>query len=190
MVRSSGSCDEDISGLSADMPQAPSDLLGVVHGTVSDVSTEAVDIFLLIVHLARGLRWYGSQIPEDLRAMFRGAGLAPRHIMVLVQVAAAGQMSISQLAERLGVALTTASLLASQLAAQGLVERREDPEDHRRTLIRIPDRFEVLSSGMFKGILEPIERVLASTSMQDRAVLKFALQKLADAVTAGQRTDI
>ena len=116
--------------------------------------------------------------------MVRNAGLAPRHITALVQIAAAGEMSVSLLAERLGVALTTASLLASQLASQGLVERKEDPEDHRRTLIRIPERFDDITSGMFKGLLEPIEQVLASISAQDRGVLESALRKLVEAVTA------
>ncbi|MHB8263556.1 MAG: MarR family winged helix-turn-helix transcriptional regulator [Acidimicrobiales bacterium] len=189
MAQGSSSNDKRDSGVSAGKSQERNDLPGIAHGVMRDVSTEAVDIFLLIVHLARGLRWYGSQIPEDLRAMVRDAGLAPRHITALIQVAAVGQMSVSQLAERLGVALTTASLLASQLAAQGLVERKEDPEDHRRTLIRIPDRFEELTSGMFKGLLEPIEQVLVSTSAQDREVLKSALQKLADSVTVGEQTD-
>ncbi|MCL4433753.1 MAG: MarR family transcriptional regulator [Actinobacteria bacterium] len=174
------------SGMDTDMPRrhAGEYPAGIVHDGNGDVSTEAVDIFLLIVHLARGLRWHGSQMPEDLRTMVRNAGLAPRHITALVQIAAAGEMSVSLLADRLGVALTTASLLASQLASQGLVERKEDPEDHRRTLIRIPERFDDITSGMFKGLLEPIEQVLASISAQDRGVLESALRKLVEAVTA------
>ena len=172
------------SGMDMDVSQRhtgeyPADIL---HNGNGDVSTEAVDIFLLIVHLARGLRWHGSQIPEDLRTMVRNAGLAPRHITALVQIAAAGEMSVSLLAERLGVALTTASLLASQLASHGLVERKEDPEDHRRTLIRIPERFDNITSGMFKGLLEPIEQVLASISVQERDVLESALRRLVEAV--------
>ena len=143
-------------------------------------SIEAVDIFLLIVHLARELRCYASQIPDDVRDMVKGAGLAPRHIHALIQVGAAGQLSVSQLADRLGVALTTASLLASQLAAVGLVERKEDPDDHRRTLIKVPERFGGYTSVMFNAMLAPIDRTLASTDAAERLAAKSFLTRLAE----------
>lgn len=143
-------------------------------------SMEAIDIFLLIVHVARELRCYASQIPDDVREMVKGAGLAPRHIHALIQVGAAGQLSVSQLADRLGVALTTASLLASQLAGVGLVERKEDPDDHRRTLIQVPERFEGYTSGMFNAMLTPIDRTLASTDAEERLAAKSFLTRLAE----------
>ena len=143
-------------------------------------SIEAVDIFLLIVHLARELRCYASQIPDDVRDTVKGAGLAPRHIHALIQVGAAGQLSVSQLADRLGVALTTASLLASQLAAVGLVERKEDPDDHRRTLIKVPERFGGYTSVMFNAMLAPIDRTLASTDAAERLAAKSFLTRLAE----------
>ncbi|MCL4443724.1 MAG: MarR family winged helix-turn-helix transcriptional regulator [Actinobacteria bacterium] len=143
-------------------------------------SIEAVDIFLLIVHLARELRCYASQIPDDVRDMVKGAGLAPRHIHALIQVGAAGQLSVSQLADRLGVALTTASLLASQLAAVGLVERKEDPDDHRRTLIKVPERFGGYTSVMFNAMLAPIDRTIASTDAAERLAAKSFLTRLAE----------
>ncbi len=162
----------------------------MISGMDNDrASMEAIDVFLLIVHVARELRYYASQIPDDVRETVKSSGLAPRHIHALIQVGAAGQLSVSQLADRLGVALTTASLLASQLAAVGLVERKEDPDDHRRTLIQVPERFEEYTSSMFNAMLAPIDRTLGSTGIADRQAAKSFLARLAESFSENNKQE-
>ncbi|MHB8393438.1 MAG: MarR family winged helix-turn-helix transcriptional regulator [Candidatus Dormibacteria bacterium] len=88
------------------------------------------------------------------------AGLAPRHLAALTQIVLHGPMSVSALTEILGVALTTTSLLVTQLAETGLVERQEDVADHRRTLasVRQSRADEVLE--LVGAHLQPLHRTL------------------------------
>ncbi len=71
------------------------------------------------------------------RELLRRHGLAPRHAATLAYLALSGPMSVSDLAGRLGVVRTTASLLVTELADAGLVDRREDVDDHRRTVAAV-----------------------------------------------------
>lgn len=48
-----------------------------------------------------------------------------------------GPLSVGKITEQLGVGLPTASHLITQLENEGLVERRTDPEDRRRTLVQL-----------------------------------------------------
>jgi hypothetical protein len=79
------------------------------------------------------------------RALFRphlakesgGTGPAPRHLITLAVLHRTGTVTVGQLADRLQLSLTTTSLMVADLARLGLVERREDPADRRRTLVSV-----------------------------------------------------
>jgi DNA-binding MarR family transcriptional regulator len=71
------------------------------------------------------------------RAM-KAHGLEQRHASALLTVALYGPMTVTQLAKRHHVTLKTASLIAVQLEEAGLLERREDRADRRRTIVAIP----------------------------------------------------
>ena len=60
------------------------------------------ELHRLLFHVARGLRRQGPP-PEELRAAFRSAGLGPRHVGVLAQLATDGPLTVGELAERLRV---------------------------------------------------------------------------------------
>ena len=63
--------------------------------------------------------------------------LGARHISALLSVALYGPMTVTQLAKRHHVTLKTASLITVELEQAGLIDRREDPTDRRRTIITI-----------------------------------------------------
>lgn len=88
------------------------------------------------------------------------AALAPRHLAALTQVVLHGPLSVSALTERLGVALTTTSLLVIQLAEVGLVERREDESDHRRTLVSVRQARSDEVLELVSAHLQPLRRTL------------------------------
>ena len=71
--------------------------------------------------------------PEQLRS----ADLAPRHLSLLSLLLLDGPQTVSQLAERLGVAPTTVSLIVSDLSRKGVLDRREDENDRRRRIVDI-----------------------------------------------------
>ncbi len=128
-----------------------------------------------------------TAVPDELRPLFSSSSMGPRHIPALAYLLADGTMSVSQLAERLGVTTTTASLMATQLAEHGLVLRAEDPADRRRTLVSIaPDRVEAVQRWLGQRA-EPIRRTVQRLDGADRAVLVAALDVLADELRAQPR---
>ncbi|MGA4844014.1 MarR family transcriptional regulator [Streptomyces sp. G45] len=72
-------------------------------------------------------------VPEALRSF----ALAPRHLSLLSYLLLDGPMTVNELAARLRVAPTTASLLIGDLSRKGILERREDDRDRRRRIIGI-----------------------------------------------------
>ncbi len=95
-------------------------------------------------------------LPERLQSM----KLAPRHLSLLSYLLFDGPMPVSQLAARLEVAPTTVSLMVSDLTQQGVLERRDDPEDRRRTIVALSEDPETRSA---------IERWLANGARAWRA---------------------
>jgi DNA-binding MarR family transcriptional regulator len=72
-----------------------------------------------------------------LGRIMRRHGLEQRHASALLTIALHGPMTITQLAGRHRVTLKTASLIAVELEQAGLIQRREDPTDRRRTIVSI-----------------------------------------------------
>lgn len=99
----------------------------------SGLSTDQAIRAMLLLMPRVATRIKRTRIPDQLRA----ARLAPRHLSLLSYLIFDGTMSISELAARLEVAPTTVSLMASDLHKRGVVERRPDPTDGRRTLVSI-----------------------------------------------------
>jgi DNA-binding MarR family transcriptional regulator len=71
--------------------------------------------------------------PEPLRAL----QLAPRHLSLLAYLVFDGPLVVKELAARLEVAPATVSLMVADLSRQGVLERREDDVDRRRTIVSI-----------------------------------------------------
>ncbi|WP_280201830.1 MarR family winged helix-turn-helix transcriptional regulator [Nocardia cyriacigeorgica] len=102
------------------------------------------------------------------RQSFQTDGLGPRHGAILTQLMAGEPASVTDLARRLGVSLSTASQLVGDLARADLVLREEDPRNRRRTLVSIAAAvrpiFEqflaVRSAALLRAIarLEPADR--------------------------------
>ncbi|WP_077063417.1 MarR family transcriptional regulator [Streptomyces sp. MP131-18] len=74
------------------------------------------------------------EVPEELRGM----ALAPRHLSLLSLLLLDGPMTVRELADRLEVAPTTASLLVGELSRKGVLDRREDDDDRRRRIVSVP----------------------------------------------------
>jgi DNA-binding MarR family transcriptional regulator len=74
-------------------------------------------------------------VPESLRS----ANLAPRHLSLLAYLLFDGPQGVNELAVRLEVAPTTVSLMVGDLSRRGILERREDDADRRRTIVSIAE---------------------------------------------------
>jgi DNA-binding MarR family transcriptional regulator len=71
--------------------------------------------------------------PPELRDLTLG----PRHLSLLVFLLLDGPMTVNDLAARLQVAPTTASLLIADLSRKGVLDRAEDDADRRRRIVSI-----------------------------------------------------
>ncbi|MFB9839591.1 MarR family winged helix-turn-helix transcriptional regulator [Actinoallomurus acaciae] len=76
-----------------------------------------------------------TPVPERLRSL----DLAPRHLSLLSYLLFDGPQGVNELAARLEVAPTTVSLMVGELSRKGVVERREDEADRRRTIVSIAE---------------------------------------------------
>ena len=78
----------------------------------------------------------------------------------LLAVAAAGPLSVSELARRLGLGLSTTSAIVGQLSRAGLLERAEDDADRRRTIVRLHEDYSTALGAWLKQALAPLRGTL------------------------------
>lgn len=177
-IRDSGS-DEPLADVPASAPAAVAagSPAAVVDGPVPAPAVDAA-VLLSLIGVLQGLRRLASTRRPEWRERLRENALAGRHLAVLVQLALLGPMSVSALAGRLGVRLPTASLLTGQLSAAGLVERHEDPADHRRTIVGLSSAASALTSTLRRHYLGPIGRVLADLEPEEQRLLVRTLDRL------------
>lgn len=107
-------------------------------------------------------------MPVELQETFSGHGLTARHGAVLAQLVAQQSISVSDLARRLGLSLSTASELVGDLSRAGVVERKEDPANRRRTLVSLAEQHRPPFEAFVAARAAPLLRVLESLSPRDR----------------------
>ncbi|OLF17808.1 MarR family winged helix-turn-helix transcriptional regulator [Actinophytocola xanthii] len=94
---------------------------------------DAVRTLLLLLPRVVGRLKRATPPPE-----LAGFTLAPRHLSLFSYLLFDGPMPVNELAKRLQVAPATVSLMVGELSRQGILERREDEADRRRTIVSIP----------------------------------------------------
>ena len=73
-------------------------------------------------------------------------------LRTLLVLAEEGPLVIGQIAQRLGIGLSTGGHLVDRLVQAGLAERTEDVEDRRRTLARLTPKGEELLTRLLSGM--------------------------------------
>jgi DNA-binding MarR family transcriptional regulator len=89
--------------------------------------------------LAARLRTVIQHLMPLLRAQSVHGDLTPSRLAALAALADGGPLRISELAARMGIALSTASRMVDLLDGLGWIERQPDPADLRATLISLAD---------------------------------------------------
>src|ERR1700748_3786055 len=117
--------------------------------------------------VTRGMRrWQARPAPAV------PAPLGPRHVAALEQLRG-GPLTVGELASRLGLTLPTVSGVLADLDRAGLVERRPDPADRRRTIVQIAPGQATLIGDWLDGAAKPLARVLDKlTPGEQEAFLK------------------
>jgi len=129
----------------------------------------------------RGL-WARRRPTPELLALVEGASLGRRHVALLAQVGAEGERSVGELAHELGLSLPAASTLARELEEHGLLARREDPADRRRTVVALAPDTEQPVRAWLAARSRPLEQALAALTPAEQEAFLKGLRALADAL--------
>jgi DNA-binding MarR family transcriptional regulator len=139
------------------------------------------ELRLELRRVMRGL-WARRRPSADLVALVEGAALGRRHVAVLAQVGTEGERSVGELARELGLSLPAASTLARELEQHGLLVRREDPADRRRTVVALAPATEAPVRDWLARRSLPLERALAALTDDEQEAFLKGLRALADAL--------
>jgi DNA-binding MarR family transcriptional regulator len=111
-----------------------------------------------------------------------GPRLGRRHIGLLAQIGAEDGHSVGELAQALELSLPAASKLARDLEDRGLVVRREDPADRRRTVVGLTPETEPRVRAWLGERDRPLRTALDSLTEEERAGFLKGLDALAEAM--------
>ncbi len=111
----------------------------------------------------------GGPPPAAFKEAFESASLGPRHGPVLLTCTLEEGLSVSDIAERLELSLSTTSLMVGELSRAGLLERAEDEHDRRRTIVRLNETYRKEVDDWLQKRLDPFRRTLARLSPRARA---------------------
>ncbi len=96
----------------------------------------------------------------------------------------AGEATIGQTAERLGISLPTASHLIDRLVQGGFVDRAEDPTDRRRTMAKASKKGTELTRQLRQGGRESLFVWLTEMDDESLSALATGMSRLAQMVAA------
>jgi DNA-binding MarR family transcriptional regulator len=126
----------------------------------------------LFPRVSRGMRrWQDRAAPQT------PAPLGPRHVAALEQLRE-GPITVSELAARLDLTLPTVSGVLADLDRAGLVDRRADPADRRRTIVQIVPAQTALVREWLDGAAGPLARVLDQLAPSEQAAFLKAMDLL------------
>jgi DNA-binding MarR family transcriptional regulator len=130
----------------------------------------------------RGLWARRRPTPELLELVSGEPPLGRRHVGLLAQIGTEGERSVGELARELDLSLPAASKLTRDLEDHGLVERREDPEDRRRTVVALSPRTAKRVRAWLEQRSKPLEQALAALDAKEREAFLKGLRALGDAL--------
>jgi DNA-binding MarR family transcriptional regulator len=107
--------------------------------------------------------------PMPMRDAMERSCLGKRHATALLAVAATEPIGVSELAKRLGLLLSSTSTIVGELSRAGMLERAEDDEDRRRTIVRVHEDYRDAMEGWLEVALAPFRTALERLSPEARA---------------------
>jgi len=139
---------------------------------ISQHSALCLRLMQVFPRVVRGMRrWQDGAAPPA------PASLGPRHVAALQQLHG-GPLTVGELAAKLGLTLPTVSGVLADLDRAGLVERRPDPTDRRRTIAAIAGAQARLVDEWLDGAASPLARVLDKLSPSEQQAFVKAMDLL------------
>ena len=132
---------------------------------------ENLRVVMQALHAASSRQWLELELTmAQLKTLFTLCNAQP--------------VTVSELAEWLGISAPTASYLVDRLVQAGLVDRAEDPADRRRTLVQLTATGEELTRRLRQGNRDVLVPLLEQLDMEDLEALDRGLAALARAAGA------
>src|SRR5271170_3838815 len=97
----------------------------------------ARDAYDLMARMGGAFYRARRKIPQSLEKGFEKGTLSTRHISVINVLVSTGTLSVSELAQRLDLSLSATSQLVAELSRAEFIEREEDSNDRRRTIVKM-----------------------------------------------------
>jgi DNA-binding MarR family transcriptional regulator len=148
----------------------------------SERSVLCLRLVQLFPRVIRGMRRW-----QDRAAPPAPAPLSPRHVAALEQIRG-GPVTVGELASRLGLTLPTVSGVLADLDRAGLVQRRPDPADRRRTIVQVIPGQATLIGEWLDGAARPLARVLDKLTPGEQETFLKAMELL-ETELRGQDTE-
>ncbi|HEY4426903.1 MAG TPA: MarR family transcriptional regulator [Solirubrobacteraceae bacterium] len=137
----------------------------VSRQSIEDDLIELTSLVPLTLHDLKS----GVPAPMPMRDAMERSALGKRHATALLAVAAAEPIGVSELARRLGLLLSSTSTIVGELSRAGMLEREEDEQDRRRTIVRVHADYREAMEGWLEVALTPFRTALERLSPQARA---------------------
>jgi DNA-binding MarR family transcriptional regulator len=145
------------------------------------VDTQVRELVGLFAGIIKGLKAdREEEKPAELQRAFDKGSLGERHFPPLIVLSLEGPLSVSELADRVGLTVATTSLLVGELSKAGLVERREDERDRRRTIVSLAEEIRKIAEPRIQEHLQPFKRTLERLSPAARAHFMEGMRVLSD----------
>ena len=133
------------------------------------VEADLKELSALLWETMQALKRTGGGAPPELREAAERGSLGPRHAPIMLAVAAAEPVSVSELSRRLGLGLSTVSALVGELSRAGLLARNEDDADRRRTIVRLHEDYRAAILKWRSESLAPLRATLRRLTPEARA---------------------
>ncbi len=135
-----------------------------------------------LIHVVYATREDGSggRGPQGGDEQGRPAAVSPHAIRAAMHLWQSGTLTISELADGLGISLGWASRVVSELEVTGMVVRTTDPSDRRVVRVSLSDHAVDVVERAYLWRVEAIERALATIDPASRDAVGRFLQAAID----------
>lgn len=126
----------------------------------------------------RGLEYLAGRVIQEFMGHMHASGLSMAQIHALMYVYHAGDCPVAEIGALSEASAAAASQLVERLVQQGLVERKEDPQNRRIKKVRLSERgLGLIREGMSGS--HSLREVMEALPADQRQVVQTALGYLA-----------
>ena len=126
-------------------------------------------------------RQVGRIIGQHVPSYWIDSGLTITQLRSLFLIANKGRTNFRKLAEALRVTPSNVTGIADRLEEQGLVSRRQNPEDRRETTLQATDKGEALVSNLKEAGMKQMTQILSLLSVEELSSLIRGLSAFIEA---------